>query len=65
MIIREAIDTIFTLGWALLAWVAVLAALTTAVLFGIAAAVCVTVRALWRRIRRQQRPSRDEYEEAA
>lgn len=65
MIIREAIDTIFTLGWALLAWVAVLAALATAVLFGAVAALCWTVRAVWWRFRRRPRPARDDYEEAA
>ncbi|MET9140530.1 hypothetical protein [Streptomyces parvulus] len=64
MIIHEAIDTIFTLGWSLFAWIAVLAALVTAVLFGGAAAVAWTVRVLRRRTRRH-RPSPDDYEEAA
>ncbi|MGW2170376.1 hypothetical protein ACWC1C_07570 [Streptomyces sp. NPDC001705] len=64
MIIHEAIDTIFTLGWTLLAWIAALAALVTAVLFGTAAAMCWTVQVLWRRTRRH-RPSPDDYEEAA
>ncbi|MCF2130160.1 hypothetical protein L1I79_27560 [Strepomyces sp. STD 3.1] len=64
MIIHEAIDTIFTLGWTLVAWVVVLAALVTAVLFGTAAAMWWTVRVLRRRTRRH-RPSPDDYEEAA
>lgn len=45
----EAIDTAVTLGWALAAWIAVLAALTTLVLFGALAVVAVSARALWRR----------------
>ncbi|MEW2451237.1 hypothetical protein AB0896_27390 [Streptomyces parvulus] len=64
MMIHEAIDTIFTLGWSLLAWIAVLAALVTAVLFGAAAAVAWAIRVLRRRSRRH-RPSPDDYEEAA
>ncbi|MFD6740737.1 hypothetical protein ACWHA6_37985 [Streptomyces anthocyanicus] len=46
--IAEAFDTLITLGWVLAAWVAVLAALGTAVLMGITAALWWSCRTLWR-----------------
>ena len=46
--IAEALDTLITLGWALAAWVAVLAAIGTAVLMGTTAALWWTCRTLWR-----------------
>lgn len=64
MIIHEAIDTMFTLGWALIVWIAVFAAIGTGLLLATAAAICWTARAVWRRIRRPK-PARDDYEEAA
>ncbi|WP_328657926.1 hypothetical protein [Streptomyces sp. NBC_00334] len=46
--IAEALDTLITLGWVLAAWVAVFAAIGTAVLMGVTAAFWWSCRALWR-----------------
>ncbi|MFE9776371.1 hypothetical protein ACFYOV_32890 [Streptomyces sp. NPDC005931] len=46
--IAEAIDTVITLGWALLAWVAVLAALGAIVILSALATGAWAVRRLWR-----------------
>lgn len=74
--IAEAIDTVITLGWALLAWVAVLAAVASVVLLAGTAAGMWAGRVLWRSVvrpawarsrrqaRRIARATRD-YEEAA
>lgn len=45
----EAIDTAVTLGWALAAWIAVLAAITTIAILGTGALLAISARALWRR----------------
>jgi hypothetical protein len=47
-VIAEAVDTLITLGWALIAWVAVLAAIGTAVLMGLVASLWWALRALLR-----------------
>jgi hypothetical protein len=47
-VIAEAIDTAVTLGWALLAWLAVLAAVATIVVLAVAAGGVWAVRAAWR-----------------
>lgn len=60
----EALETILVLGWALLAWVAVLSALFTIVVLGVIAAAWWTGALMWRQLRRR-RPARDDYEEAA
>lgn len=46
--IGEAVDTLFTLGWALLAWVLVLAAAGTVVLLAAAVTGALAVRGAWR-----------------
>lgn len=44
----EAVDTAITLGWALAAWIAVLAAARTLTLLGVTAASAYAIRALRR-----------------
>ncbi|CAM5591063.1 hypothetical protein [Streptomyces purpurascens] len=74
--IADAIDTVITLGWALLAWVAVLAAVASIVLLAGTAVGAWAVRGLWRnavrpawaRSRRRARlvaRANREYDEAA
>ncbi|MFE9935887.1 hypothetical protein [Streptomyces hirsutus] len=63
--IADAFDTIFVLGWALLAWVAVFSFLGTVLLLGVIAVVWSACAAVWRLIRRQPHLARDDYEEAA
>lgn len=46
--IGEAVDTVITLGWALLAWIAVLAAVASVVLLAGTAVGAWAVRGLWR-----------------
>ncbi|MBL3669088.1 hypothetical protein JL475_24455 [Streptomyces sp. M2CJ-2] len=46
--IAEALDTMWTLGWALTAWIAVFAAVGTIVIFATIAAGAWATRALWR-----------------
>lgn len=48
--IAEAIDTAITLGWALLAWVAVLAAVASIILLAGTAAGLWAGQLLWRRV---------------
>lgn len=50
--IAEAIDTLITLGWAVLAWVAVLAAFATIVLLAGTAVGMWAAQTLWRRVAR-------------
>jgi hypothetical protein len=76
-VIAEAIDTAITLGWALFAWVAVLAAVASIVLLAGTAAGMWAGRLLWRtavrpawargrlRARLYARRTRPDYEEAA
>jgi len=47
-VIGEAVDTLLTLGWALLAWVVVLAAAGTIVLLAAAVTGALAVRGAWR-----------------
>jgi len=47
-VIGEAVDTAVTLGWALLAWVVVLAAVLTVVLLAAAVTGALAVRGAWR-----------------
>jgi hypothetical protein len=47
-VIAEAIDTVFTLGWALAAWVAVFAAVASIVLLAGTAVGMWAVRGTWR-----------------
>ncbi|MEU5624247.1 hypothetical protein [Streptomyces tendae] len=54
--IAEAVDTLITLGWAFLAWIAIIAAITTLALWTLTLTVCLTVRALWRLLRPACRP---------
>lgn len=74
--IADAIDTAVTLGWALLAWIAVLAAVTSLVLLAGTAVGIWATRAVWHaarpawtrsrlRARRTARRTRRDYEEAA
>lgn len=74
--IAEAIDTLFTLGWALLAWIVLTAIAATLALYSVIAIAWWTIRALWKglsspswarnrlRARRYARSKR-EYREAA
>lgn len=48
--IAEAIDTLITLGWALLAWITVFAFAATVVLLGGTAVGAWAVRGLWRHV---------------
>jgi multisubunit Na+/H+ antiporter MnhE subunit len=75
-VIAEAIDTLITLGWAALAWLTVLAAVTAIVLLAGTAVGAWAVRAVWRTARptwargrhhaqRIARRTRPDYEEAA
>ncbi|MFI9340001.1 hypothetical protein ACIG0D_01795 [Streptomyces sp. NPDC052773] len=74
--IAEAIDTLITLGWAALAWLTVLAAVTAIVLLAGTAVGAWAVRLAWRTARpawargrrgaeRIARRTRPDYEEAA
>lgn len=45
----DAVDTLITLGWAVAAWLAVLAAVATVVLFAVTAVGAWALGALWRR----------------
>jgi len=47
-VIAEAIDTLITLGWAVIVWIVVLAAAAALVLTTIAAAILATARGLRR-----------------
>lgn len=60
--IAEALDTLITLGWALLGWITVLAAVGTIVILTTAATGVWAIGAV-RRVFRRHRP--DDYEEAA
>ncbi|MFJ6559926.1 hypothetical protein ACIQMV_08595 [Streptomyces sp. NPDC091412] len=53
-LLTEAINAAVTLGWALAAWIAVLAAVATLAILGTAALLATAARALWRR---RTRPS--------
>jgi hypothetical protein len=76
-VIAEAIDTVITLGWALLGWIIVLAAVASIVLLAGTAAGMWAGRTLWRTVgrpawarsrlaaRRYARRTRPDYEEAA
>ena len=56
--IAEAIDTAITLGWALAAWIAVLALAAALALHTVLAIVWWAGRAAWRAFRRTQRDTR-------
>ncbi|MYS44086.1 hypothetical protein GTY23_23205 [Streptomyces sp. SID5998] len=60
----EAASTAVSLGWALLAWIAVLAALCTATLLGTLAVTWWACRTLWRRLR-PRTAARTEYRAVA
>ncbi|WP_328439336.1 hypothetical protein OHA71_23650 [Streptomyces sp. NBC_00444] len=74
--IAEAIDTLYTLGWAFLVWFVLTALAATLALYAVIAIAWWTMRALWRglsgpscnrnriRARRYARSKRD-YREAA
>jgi hypothetical protein len=49
-VIAEAVDTIITLGWALLAWIALTVAAGMAGLYAVVAVVTVPVRAACRAV---------------
>lgn len=55
--IGEAIDTLITLGWAVLAWIAVLSAVASIVLLAGTAVGMWAVRGAWRRLSRPHIPS--------
>ncbi|MFJ8049849.1 hypothetical protein [Streptomyces luteogriseus] len=75
--IAEAIDTVITLGWALVAWVVLVSLAASLALHAVIAIVWWIVRALWRglgrptwsrsrlRARLYARRARPDYEEAA
>lgn len=44
----EAVDTIRTLGWALVVWIVLLAAVASLALYAVAATVACACRAVWR-----------------
>lgn len=46
--IAEAIDTLFTLGWALLVWIVLLAAVASLALWTVIVTVACACRAVWR-----------------
>ncbi|WP_338683881.1 hypothetical protein QD712_25665 [Streptomyces acidiscabies] len=46
--IAEAVDTMLTLGWALAAWIVILATITTLLLLSVAAVIAVTVQGIRR-----------------
>ncbi|GHI91302.1 hypothetical protein [Streptomyces olivaceus] len=48
MIVAEALDALWSLGWAFLIWLVVLAAVGTAVLLGTVAGLWWVCRAVWR-----------------
>ena len=54
--IAEAFDTLITLGWAFLAWLAIIAAVVTCALWTLTLAVCLAARAVWRLLRPACRP---------
>jgi hypothetical protein len=47
-VIAEAVDTVITLGWALLVWIVLLAATVTLALWTVVVTVAWACRALWR-----------------
>jgi hypothetical protein len=57
-VIAEAIDTAVTLGWALAAWIAVIAAVTSIVLLAGTAVGMWAVRGAWRMLRGPVRASK-------
>lgn len=61
--IAEALDTLTTLGWALLGWITVLAAIGTIIILTTAATGVWAIGAARRAFRRHT--DRDDYEEAA
>lgn len=75
--IADAIDTVITLGWALAAWIVLLALTAALALHALLAVLWWTLRALWRglgrptwsrnrlRARLYSRRTRPDYEEAA
>lgn len=46
--IAEAIDTVFTLGWALIVWIVLLAIVAGLILYAVTVTVWATVRGVWR-----------------
>lgn len=54
--IAEAVDTLFTLGWAVLAWLTIGTFAAAVGLLAVTAAVAWTVRAVWRAARGIQAP---------
>ncbi len=46
--IADAVDTLFTLGWALLAWIALTAGAVVLALYTLAVTAVCAVRAVWR-----------------
>lgn len=46
--IAEAIDTLFTFGWALIVWVVLLAIVAGLICYAVAVIVWATVRGVWR-----------------
>jgi len=72
VLIAEAVDTLITLGWALLAWLAVAAAVASIILLAAIALGWWAIRGLWRAARRPTsrarlaaRRARSRYSEAA
>lgn len=55
MLIAEAVDTLITLGWALLAWLALAAAVASIALLAATALGWWAIRGLWRATRRPAR----------
>jgi len=77
-VIAEAVDTIITLGWAFIAWLALLAAVITLALWTLLILAVGTIRLAWRTLSPGRRPAwargriaarryarRPRYEEAA
>ncbi|AQS70870.1 hypothetical protein [Streptomyces pactum] len=64
--ITEAWNTLYTLGWAFLAWLTIVAAVVTLALYAVIAIVWGTARLAWHAIRRTAGAQREpDYEEAA
>ncbi|MGW6222257.1 hypothetical protein ACWF8U_20505 [Streptomyces olivaceus] len=81
MIVAEALDALWSLGVAVLIWLALIVTALVLAVEALAVAVCVAVRAVWRLVRGERRPrpswalrgrtarryarTRPDYEEAA
>ncbi|WP_281946076.1 hypothetical protein [Streptomyces olivaceus] len=56
MIVAEALDALWSLGVAVLIWLALIVTALVLAVEALAVAVCVAVRAVWRLVRGEQHP---------